>query len=128
MCRQGRERRHAALPLCWALQMWTCRCPGSSKRRSQDINGTARHLKMNLRSVDGAWADPAPMALLIMAMNEEMLYDFFAKVAAVVTVRVVRDTKSLESEQHGYVNFGTFQDAEKVLKTLDGAVLHGRRD
>eukprot|EP00913_Durusdinium_trenchii_P015939 g14978.t1 len=48
-------------------------------------------------------------------------------VAPVATVRVVRDTKTLQSEQHGYVNFYTFQDAEKVLKTLDGSVLYRQR-
>ena len=36
--------------------------------------------------------------------KEEMLYDFFAKVAPVATVRVVRDTKTLESEHHGYLD------------------------
>lgn len=59
-----------------------------------------------------------------LACEEEMLYSFFTKVAPVATVRVVRDTKTLQSEQHGYVNFYTFQDAEKVLKTLDGSVLY----
>jgi len=34
-----------------------------------------------------------------------MLYDFFVKVAPVATVRVVRDTKTLESEYHGYLDF-----------------------
>ena len=59
--------------------------------------------------------------------QEEVLYGFFTPVAPVATVRVVRDTKTMESEQHGYVNFYTFQDAQKVLQTLDGHVIHGRR-
>ncbi|CAJ1389822.1 unnamed protein product [Effrenium voratum] len=56
-----------------------------------------------------------------------MLYELFtAQHIPVVTVRVVRDTKTFESQFHGYVNFHTFQDAEKAL-ALDGARLCGQR-
>lgn len=99
-----------------------CRCVGHCKCGLADALGRAR---------DDRKMAQAQAALHIgnlhPEVSEEMLYDFFTKVAPVATVRVVRDTKTLASEHHGYVNFYTFQDAEKVLKTLDGAVVHGRR-
>lgn len=99
-----------------------CRCGGHCKCGLADALGRARDDRKM------AQAQPAlHIGNLHPEVSEEMLYDFFVKVAPVATVRVVRDTKTLESEYHGYVNFYTFQDAEKVLKTLDGAVVHGRR-
>eukprot|EP00435_Cladocopium_sp_Y103_P051524 s3038_g16.t1 len=85
-----------------------CRCVGHCKCGLADALGRAR---------DDRKMAQAQAALHIgnlhPEVSEEMLYDFFTKVAPVATVR--------------YVNFYTFQDAEKVLKTLDGAVVHGRR-
>ncbi|CAK9054588.1 unnamed protein product [Durusdinium trenchii] len=99
-----------------------CRCTGRCRCGLADALGRARD--------ERSWAAPQPalaIANLHREVTEEMLYSFFTKVAPVATVRVVRDTKTLQSEQHGYVNFYTFQDAEKVLKTLDGSVLYRQR-
>lgn len=80
-----------------------CRCVGHCRCGLADALGRARE-----------WRRGAPQAALHVAnlhpeVTEEMLYSFFKEVAAVATVRVVRDTRSLESEEHGYVNFYTFQ-------------------
>ena len=48
-----------------------------------------------------------------------MLYDFFVKVAPVATVRVVRDTKTLESEHHGYLDLlmAIFSDGKSTTSS-----------
>eukprot|EP00928_Gymnodinium_smaydae_P043212 TRINITY_DN29001_c0_g1_i1.p1 TRINITY_DN29001_c0_g1~~TRINITY_DN29001_c0_g1_i1.p1 ORF type:complete len:855 (-),score=189.57 TRINITY_DN29001_c0_g1_i1:359-2839(-) len=60
-------------------------------------------------------------------VDEEALYRLFTRLVPVATVRVVRNTRTWNSECHGFVNFWTFQDAETVLGALDGANFFGRR-
>ncbi|CAE7588291.1 IDE, partial [Symbiodinium sp. CCMP2456] len=100
-----------------------CRCNGYCKCGLADALGRAREDY-------GKWnvAQPAlRISNLHPAVTEEMLYSLFTELAPVATLRVVRDTKTLESELHGFVNFHTFNDAQKVLEALDGRPLHGRR-
>lgn len=60
-------------------------------------------------------------------VDEETLYDFFCGVSPVETVRIIRNTTTLESECHGFVNFRTFTDAQQALTLLDGRKIWGRR-
>eukprot|EP00439_Symbiodinium_sp_Y106_P071480 s981_g12.t2 len=99
-----------------------CRCNGYCKCGLADALGRAR--EDHGKNV----AQPAlRISNLHPAVTEEMLYSLFTELAPVATLRVVRDTKTLESELHGFVNFHTFKDAQKVLEALDGRPLHGRR-
>ncbi|OLQ01245.1 Polyadenylate-binding protein, cytoplasmic and nuclear [Symbiodinium microadriaticum] len=89
-----------------------CRCNGYCKCGLADALGRARedHGKWNV-------AQPAlRISNLHPAVTEEMLYSLFTELAPVATLRVVRDTKTLESELHGFVNFHTFNDAQNVLE------------
>ena len=79
-----------------------CRCVGHCRCGLADALGRARERR-------GAPQAALHVANLHPEVTEEMLYGFFQDVAKVATVRVVRNTKNLESEEHGYVNFYTFQ-------------------
>ncbi|CAE7894659.1 pab1 [Symbiodinium microadriaticum] len=92
-----------------------CRCNGYCKCGLADALGRARedHGKWNV-------AQPAlRISNLHPAVTEEMLYSLFTELAPVATLRVVRDTKTLESELHGFVNFHTFNDAQNVLEARE---------
>jgi len=59
-------------------------------------------------------------------VDEQDLWSFFAPVAQTTTVRVVRNTKTLRSQLHGFINFRTFYDAERALSILHGQQIRGR--
>ncbi|CAE7485937.1 pab1, partial [Symbiodinium pilosum] len=89
-----------------------CRCNGYCKCGLADALGRAR-------DEQGKWSVAQPalrISNLHPEVTEEMLYSLFTELAPVATLRVVRDTKTLESELHGFVNFHTFNDAQRVLE------------
>ncbi|KAL8540383.1 hypothetical protein ACS0TY_001839 [Phlomoides rotata] len=63
---------------------------------------------------------------LDVSVTDSQLYDLFAQMGDVVSVRVCRDLTTRRSLGYGYVNFGNPQDAERALIDLNFNPLNGK--
>ncbi|CDJ59018.1 polyadenylate-binding protein, putative [Eimeria maxima] len=59
-------------------------------------------------------------------VTEAMLFEVFNSVGPVTSIRVCRDTVSRRSLGYAYVNYQTFQDAERSLDALNFTIIRGR--
>jgi len=101
-----------------------CRCNAQCKCGLIDALGKAGDVWSNPRRLP--WC-ALSISNLRPDIDEEALYAFIASVSPVAHVRVVRNTTTWHSECHGFVNFYTFQDAQRALNSLNGCKLRGRR-
>ncbi|TYI99839.1 hypothetical protein E1A91_A13G045200v1 [Gossypium mustelinum] len=60
------------------------------------------------------------------SVTEAQLYDYFAHVGPVLTVRVCKDLSTRRSLGYGYVNYGNPQDAARALDLLNFTLLNGK--
>ncbi|MBA0573056.1 hypothetical protein Golob_000351, partial [Gossypium lobatum] len=60
------------------------------------------------------------------SVTEAQLYDYFAQVGPVLTVRVCKDLSTRRSLGYGYVNYGNPQDAARALDLLNFTLLNGK--
>jgi len=56
-------------------------------------------------------------------VDETTLYQLFAQVGSIESIRVCRESASRKSLGYGYVNFTNLQDAERALDTLNNTTL-----
>jgi len=56
-------------------------------------------------------------------VDETTLYQLFAQVGSIESIRVCRESASRKSLGYGYVNFTNLQDAERALDTLNNSTL-----
>ncbi|KAH3673648.1 hypothetical protein WICMUC_003551 [Wickerhamomyces mucosus] len=60
------------------------------------------------------------------SINEAQLFEIFAPIGAVASIRVCRDAVTKRSLGYAYVNFQNLQDGEKALKELNYSEVKGR--
>lgn len=63
---------------------------------------------------------------LDLEVTEAMLYEKFATVGQVLSLRVCRDTRTKQSLGYGYVNFNQASEAERALDTMNFDLLKGK--
>ncbi|KAE8723750.1 Polyadenylate-binding protein 8 [Hibiscus syriacus] len=60
------------------------------------------------------------------SVTETHLYEYFAQMGPVLTVRVCKDLSTRRSLDYGYVNFGNPEDAARALDLLNFTLLNGK--
>jgi RNA recognition motif-containing protein len=59
-------------------------------------------------------------------VTETMLYDLFASVGHIASIRIVKDPKTRRSLGYAYVNYFSVEDAEKAFEELNYTVIKGK--
>ena len=60
------------------------------------------------------------------AVDEDQLKNFFGKIGAVVSAKVMKEGQGGRSRGFGFVEFSSAEEAERAIKELDGSVWDGR--